>query len=54
MIKPKKENIPKILKVKEYRDRKKLSFRQIAKLMEIDLQQVYRWYMYDKKKLSTG
>ena len=54
MIKPKKESIPKILKIKELRDgESKLSFRAIARALKIDLKEVHRWYMYDVKKLST-
>lgn len=53
MIRPKKESIPKILKIKEYRNKKKLSFREIARIMRLGVKDVYRWYMYDEKKLST-
>ncbi len=53
MIKPKKENIPKILKIKDYRNKGKLSFREIARAMKLDVKDVYRWYVYDEKKLST-
>lgn len=53
MVKPKKDNIAKILKVKELRDKKKLSFRDIGTLMGRHYSQVHRWYKYDKRKLST-
>lgn len=50
---PKKENIPKILKVKELRDKGHLTFREIARVMQRDVREVHRWYVYDLKKLST-
>lgn len=51
MIKPKKENIPKILKVKKFR-KEGMSFREIARALQIDVNVAYRWYMYDENKLS--
>jgi DNA-binding transcriptional regulator YiaG len=35
-----------IMRVKELRDKKQLSFRDIAKLLESDVKTVYRWYHY--------
>jgi len=38
--------VDKVKKVKELRA-KGLSFRDISKLVEADVKQVYRWYNYD-------
>jgi DNA-directed RNA polymerase specialized sigma24 family protein len=39
-------NLKAIERVKELRDSKGLSFREIAKLMDSDVKTVYRWYSY--------
>jgi DNA invertase Pin-like site-specific DNA recombinase len=46
-------NIAKIKEVKSLRE-KRLSYRQIAKLLDSDVKTVYRWDSYDVGKLSTG
>lgn len=43
----------KIIEVRKLKA-KNLSFRQIAKLLDCDVKTVFRWYMYDVDKLSTG
>ncbi len=42
-----------IEKVKAYH-KKGLSFREIAKLLEKDVKNVYRWYQYGVGELSPG
>lgn len=39
-------NIEKVKKVKALRTVKKLSYRQIAKLLDADVKTVYRWFNY--------